>query len=55
MIQISDEIYINKEQILYVKEESDYFEIVMTHGKYTVSEYSDYYTNVLDLIRNDFE
>jgi len=50
MIQITDEIYINKNQILYIKELNDYFEIVMTHGKYIVSEYSPYYGNIIDLL-----
>lgn len=53
MIQISEEIYINKSQILYIKKEDDCLEIFMTQGNFSVYEYSSYYWSVMDLLEKE--
>lgn len=53
MIQISEEIYINKSQILYIKKEGNCLEIFMTQGKFSVYEYSSYYWSVMDLLEKE--
>lgn len=57
MIQIAENLYINKNQILYIDKDAENgcFEIVMAAGigKYIVSEYSSYYYNIVDLLESD--
>ena len=55
MIQISDEIYISKYCIHSIKKDIDCFEIFTTQGKYVVSEYSEYYWNVIKFLRCDIK
>ena len=53
MIQIKDNFYISKTQILYIKEESNVFDITMIDGKhYCVYAFInfDYYMNVYRLL-----
>lgn len=56
MIQISYEIYINKNQILYIKRVDDYFEIYMTSGKFYVYKHNyGYYQNVKNFLEGNNE
>lgn len=53
MIQIKDNFYISKTQILYIEEESNVFDITMIDGKHYyvyASVNFDYYMNVYRLL-----
>ena len=51
MIKIGENIYINKYQIISIKNKGDRYEIFTQQDKYVVSEYSTYYYNILRLLK----